>query len=97
MVYDVRTLVRTFCCDFDLIIVFDAEFDYDSLRGLKVRFGARCSDFTLVSCLIDIDKGHYLRLIVPFIDRSHSPDSKTLRIMSIGVVVVEMEVYLDRP
>ena len=33
----------------------DVVFD-DSLRGLKVRFGARCSDFNLVSCLIDLDK-----------------------------------------
>ena len=34
----------------------DVVFDCDSLPGLKVRFGARCSDFNLVSCLIDLDK-----------------------------------------
>ena len=38
-------------------------------------------------------QGCYFGLILPLIDRSHSPDSKTLRIMSIGVVVVEICKY----
>ena len=44
-----------YCC-VSLVIEIDVIFNCDSLRGLKVRFGACYSEINLVPCLNDLDK-----------------------------------------
>ena len=52
----VMTMILIIVALDNILFYIVISFDCDSLRGLKVRFGARCSDFNLVSCLIDLDK-----------------------------------------